>query len=59
MRRYTAIAGLDNRSKARPMQEDWVRNIRNACQKYNLRFFYKQRLGNGKKITLPELDGQV
>ncbi len=48
---------------ARPMNEDWVRSVRDQCAAAGTAFFYKQRietsLGTGakKKVALPVLDG--
>lgn len=51
------IAGAESGHGARPMQLDWVRSIRDQCQKSYTAFFFKQMLANGKKVGLPELDG--
>jgi protein gp37 len=51
------IVGAESGHGARPMDEDWVRNIRNACLRWHIPFFYKQKLVNGKKVGTPELDG--
>lgn len=53
------IVGSESGPGARPMKLDWVRHIRDQCQEANVPFFFKQRLINGKKISLPELDGKV
>jgi protein gp37 len=36
-----------------------VRSLRDEVKAANKAFFYKQRAVNGKKISLPELDGKV
>jgi protein gp37 len=54
-----AIVGAESGQKARPMDEDWVRNIKNQCQEFGVPFFYKQRIANGKKISVPSLDGRI
>ena len=54
-----AIAGAESGKGARPMDEDWVRSLRDEVKAANKAFFYKQRAVNGKKISLPELDGKV
>lgn len=51
------IVGCESGPHARPMDEDWVRSIRDQCQSAGVKFFYKQRLDGGKKISLPVLDG--
>lgn len=53
------IVGAESGRKARPMNEDWVRDIRDQCAAAGVAFFYKQKLVNGKKVGLPELDGVV
>jgi protein gp37 len=53
------IAGAESGHGARPMDEDWVRAIRDQCILQNVAFFYKQNARNGHKIPLPELDGEV
>ena len=53
------IVGAESGRNARPMNEDWVRKIRDKCIKLDIPFFYKQRMENGKKISMPELDGQI
>lgn len=52
------IAGAESGHGARPMDEDWVREIRDACQAAGVAFFYKQNAVNGRKISLPALDGR-
>lgn len=47
------------RKDARPMNEDWVRSLRDEVKAANKAFFYKQNVVNGKKISLPTLDGKV
>lgn len=52
------IAGAESGPGARPMDEDWVRDLRDQCDGW-CAFFYKQRINGGKKVSMPELDGQV
>jgi protein gp37 len=52
------IAGAESGRGARPMNEDWVRFLRDRCQGTGTAFFYKQKLVKGKKSPLPELDGR-
>lgn len=54
-----AIVGAESGKGARPMDEGWVRSLRDEVKAANKAFFYKQRAVNGKKISLPELDGRV
>lgn len=53
------ICGAESGPGARPMDEDWVRSLRDQCIASGTSFFYKQKLVNGKKISMPELDGKV
>jgi protein gp37 len=55
-----AIAGADGDAwrRARPMQLDWVRNIRDQCIATGVPFFFKQDAVHGRKVPLPELDGR-
>lgn len=54
-----AIIGAESGKGARPMNEDWVRSLRDEIKGANKAFFYKQNVVNGRKISLPELDGKV
>jgi len=54
-----AIVGAESGTNVRPMDENWVRHIRNQCQETSVPFFYKQRIVNRKKISTPLLDGRV
>jgi protein gp37 len=51
------IAGAESGHGARPMEEDWVRGIRDQCQAAQVAFFYKQNAMHGRKLPLPLLDG--
>jgi protein gp37 len=53
------IVGGESGPDARPMNEDWVRKIRDFAIKHEIPFFYKQRLEGKKKVSMPELDGVV
>jgi protein gp37 len=53
------IAGSESGHGARPMQDDWVRSLRDQCQAQGVKFFFKQRTVKGHKVQLPELDGKV
>ena len=52
------IAGGESGPKARPMEADWVRDIRDQCIKKQTPFFFKQWGGVWKKKTGRELDGE-
>ncbi len=43
------IVGGESGPKARPMKEEWVLDVRNACIEYNVPFFFKQWGGVNKK----------
>lgn len=53
------VVGSESGPGARPMDENWVRSIREQCVAAGVRFFFKQRLADGKKVSMPELDGKV
>lgn len=53
------IVGSESGPNARPMNEDWVRSLRDQCQAAGVLFFYKQRTEGGKKVSMPKLDGIV
>jgi len=53
------IVGAESGPKARPMDEDWVRSIRDQCIEAGVPLFYKQRIERGRKVSMPALDGQV
>lgn len=52
------IVGSESGHGARPMDEAWVRSLRDQCVAVGVPFFYKQRLDGGRKVSLPLLDGQ-
>jgi protein gp37 len=52
------IVGGESGHGARPMNEDWVRSIRDQCVSAGVRFFYKQKIEQRKKVSLPVLDGR-
>ncbi len=52
------IVGCESGPGARPMQEEWVRSLRDQCQAANVAFYYKQASVGGKLVHLPELDGR-
>ena len=56
---HWVIVGAESGHGARPMDEDWVRKIRDQCVGAGVKFFYKQKIVNGCKVELPELDGRV
>ena len=54
-----AICGGESGPHARPMEEQWVRGLRDQCIDAGVRFHYKQKIENGRKIVFPRLDGIV
>jgi protein gp37 len=53
------VVGAESGRGARPMDEDWVRLLRDQCKDARVKFFYKQSLDSkGRKISLPQLDGR-
>ena len=59
------IVGGESGKNARPMHENWLRNIKQLCEKYDVSFFFKQWRAwkNGKKRNKKangcSLDGKV
>jgi protein gp37 len=53
------IAGGESGPDYRPMQLEWARGIRDACQQAAVPFFFKQWGGRTPKSLGRELDGQV
>jgi protein gp37 len=48
---HWAIVGGESGPRARPMQEEWVDEIRIACRKHKTAFFFKQWGGKNKKLA--------
>jgi protein gp37 len=53
------IVGGESGPGARPMDPSWVKNVRDACLKANVRFFFKQWGGTRKKSTGRLLEGRT
>jgi protein gp37 len=53
------ICGCESGPRARPMDEDWARSLRDQCVESGTNFFYKQAKRDGKLVSMPELDGRV
>lgn len=53
------IVGGESGPRARPMQAEWVRNIRDNCVRNNVPFFFKQWGGVFKKKTGRILDNRT
>jgi protein gp37 len=52
------IAGAESGPGARPMDEAWVRSVRDQCAEEGVAFMLKQFATSGKKVSLPLLDGK-
>ncbi len=53
------IVGGESGPGARPMRDEWVRDIRDQCGEAGVPFFFKQWGGVNKKKTGRNLDGEV
>jgi protein gp37 len=53
------IVGGESGPKARPMNPDWVRSVRDQCQAAGTPFFFKQWGGRNKKKAGRLLDGRI
>lgn len=53
------IVGAESGHGSRPMNEQWARDVKDACVARSVPFFLKQYARNGKKIPLPQLDGRT
>lgn len=53
------IVGGESGPKARPMEKEWVTNIRDQCIENNVAFFFKQWGGVRKHTTGRELEGRT
>jgi protein gp37 len=56
---HWVIVGGESGPGARPMHEEWVKDIRSQCQQANVPFFFKQWGGVVKSRTGRELDGRT
>jgi protein gp37 len=54
-----AIVGGESGPGARPMDADWVLDIRDQCQRADVAFFFKQWGGVRKKATGRKLEGRT
>jgi protein gp37 len=52
------IVGGESGPRARPMNEDWILDIRDHCMKADVPFFFKQWGGRNKKKAGRRLDGR-
>jgi len=56
---HWVIVGGESGPGARPMEQEWVVQIRNRCLKYEVPFFFKQWGGVHKARAGRDLDGQT
>lgn len=56
---HWVIVGGESGPGARPMNPEWVRQIRDQCIRHGVAFFFKQWGGTNKKITGRILDGRT
>jgi protein gp37 len=56
---HWAIVGGESGAGARPMQPDWVREIRDQCVAAGVPFFFKQWGGTRKSVAGRDLDGRT
>jgi protein gp37 len=55
---HWAIVGGESGPKARPLEEQWVRELRDECQRQGVAFFFKQWGGRTPKSGGNMLDGR-
>jgi protein gp37 len=60
------IVGGESGNKARPMDKEWVLNIKSQCEKNDVAFFFKQwgtwgadKVKRNKKLNGKEIDGRI
>jgi protein gp37 len=56
---HWAIVGGESGPRARPMELEWVEEIRTACRRLNTAFFFKQWGGTRKDLTGRVLHGRT
>lgn len=53
------IVGGESGHRARPMNIDWVRSVRDQCVASGVAFMFKQKVEQGMKMSTPAIDGKV
>ena len=60
------IVGGESGNRARPMEKEWVLNIKNQCEENDVAFFFKQwgtwgadKVKRNKKLNGKEIDGKI
>lgn len=56
---HWVIVGGESGHGARPMPADWVRSVREQCERAGVKFFFKQWGGRNKKAAGRVLDGRT
>jgi len=56
---HWAIVGGESGPRARPMQAEWVEQLRDACLRQGVAFFFKQWGGRRKKVAGRTLGGRT
>jgi protein gp37 len=56
---HWAIVGGESGPRARPMEQWWAEQLRDDCQRQNVKFFFKQWGGKRKKKTGRQLGGRT
>jgi protein gp37 len=54
---HWVIVGGESGRRPRALDLDWVRSLRDQCREARVPFFFKQLIENGRKLSLPLLDG--
>jgi protein gp37 len=52
------VGGAESGPGARPMDEQWMRSVKDQCVAAGVAFFYKQNAIKGRAIPTPQLDGR-
>lgn len=55
---HWVVTGTETGPRARPLDEYWVRVLRNACIASDVPFSYKQNTIEGRRLNKPMLDGR-
>lgn len=53
------VCGCETGPGARPMHLDWARACRDGCAEAGATFFFKAAMIDGKRVSMPPLDGVV
>jgi len=56
---WVIVGGESGKRRIRPMQQQWVLDIKSQCREYNVAFFFKQWGGTNKKKTGRLLKGRT